>query len=634
MKTAYLINDWQTWEALCWQAPPERSSVIYTESPYLFEKLEKADWDVRSLSEIVPQGEITACGAIPVPLERSWEKIVDAAYRSLTGIAMGDALGRSLMHLLHSALCRALQLRQVIANHDKVVAPYLDKEPANHWAAVLKKTSSFHCNYFGILAETGAFPSVERVPLGFSLAEVTAKFSVPREALGFKKKVILNGLRLMGENNQILPKLFFKALGRLPSFAGKNARAAYLINVSNFIFDVLPELAAKGWWFKKFVLPKPDESERAFREPIPEVETDLLAAFETQFGDVKPAETVRAAISVAARRVSLNLKSHLVPHALRTREKFRAWSEAHPEPGKILVTNGLFDSDEIVLAKTAEAHGVPVIAFGHGGIGLIRADSETHVFSDKTACSAFVAHNAYEVEYYRKIRPDVTVPIHIRGVGKALGGFRPKPARFLARKLLGVPADQKLVIYAPTRFREDHLWLRYEYKDVPYWHLIKSLVCDVFAKVPAHFFIKLHQKGLLPGQKKLYELRRHPLEILDLPKNVSFGTYPQLNYVRWGADVLIVDRATSTIQCALAANIPLIYLDHPDVGLEPEVRGLMADCVFLVNVAASDWKENLSEILGRPRDQIRADWKQKSDARRGFLEHYVLGPERSEPLPI
>jgi hypothetical protein len=158
---------------------------------------------------------------------------------------------------------------------------------------------------------------------------------------------------------------------------------------------------------------------------------------------------------------------------------------------------------------------------------------------------------------------------------------------------------------------------------------MKSLVWDGFAKSSGSYVVKFHQKGLSPDGSGKYAARRHPLEVGALPQNVRCIAYPQLNYIRWAADILFVDRATSTLQWAFSHEVPLVYLDIPMDPLTAEARDALSEGAFLIDARGPGWQEAVREFLLRPQSEINREWKTKHAARQRFFDHYLVGTKRS-----
>lgn len=163
-----------------------------------------------------------------------------------------------------------------------------------------------------------------------------------------------------------------------------------------------------------------------------------------------------------------------------------------------------------------------------------------------------------------------------------------------------------------------------------YWHFMKKLVMDVFSNTSYECFIKYHQKGLgqLEANNDLYRSRKQPLESLQLPENIKLRSYPDLRFCRTVADLIIIDRATSTIGWVLAANIPLIYLNLSSDPLTTEVRKEMEKALFVFDIDNDCWDRELRQFLELPYEKILKLWNEKEIHRKHFSEHYVIGSKK------
>ena len=171
-----------------------------------------------------------------------------------------------------------------------------------------------------------------------------------------------------------------------------------------------------------------------------------------------------------------------------------------------------------------------------------------------------------------------------------------KLARWISRKLWKIKKSEKIVLYAPTRFKDGHIWLPYTIQDSNYWNFIKETLFKYISKSNINCYVKIHQKGLnKKSSRGQYDGRVHPLEMCKLPQNIFLKHWPDLTYSRNAADIILLDRATSTLNWVFATNKPIIYLENNFDPLTPKVRKIMEKAIFLIDTNKENWGKNLQK---------------------------------------
>lgn len=630
MGAAWIFNDWQTWEACRENSAGPRPGTLYTDHPYLYEKLQGEGFNVIAPAELIDRARENSLAHFVSGLIKRWQEELNALPEGVSGpVRVGTALGRPFFSLVNSAVFRAAQFEKILERHDEVKIPYLSGDARNRPEAVVKALNFFNCNYYALLAASargrGGFSRVGLVELKSSAEEVSRRRNARPMPLSRGRYWQLLALRILAQDDRFFSPAVAALFSSVPLARRRGRIWIYLDSI--FLERTLPALARRGYVAKKWVLPAAEGVSDDAPADASEIEKILIGAYEALGGSHGRSECLDLAVRAAAMRTALYVVRKFIPAIGGLCRCVDAWRRKVGSGRDVIFTNSLCEPEEAALEHVAKSRGVPLIAFEHGVKGLTSVDDTVGAFSDLELCSGYVAQSPYEIEFYRDADGVADKPVFVSGIADLTAPRSFKLSRWLGRRFLGEPVGRKLVLYAPTRFREDNVWIGCETGDVAYWRFIKELIFSVFSSCDADVFIKLHQKGWLPGQKAVYDMRKHPIEIAPLPGNVRYGTFPQLNYIRWAADAIVIDRATSTIQWALTHEIPLIYVDLPANPLTERIRGIMSDSVFVVDAKAGGWRDEMTELLNLPAKELKSRWEEKKSARERFLAHCVWGPD-------
>lgn len=617
MNASLILNDWQTGEAY---GAPTDETPVYTDNPWLWESLGRSQNDVRTPADLLVTGDHRAIADQAWRVSEAWRTFLDDDRLSReSGLGFGRALGQFLFYFVNVALLRALQLKKIIAAHGSAIIPYFSDDPENDPDGDVDMLFPMNCNYFAWLARAGGFANCHLQALSGTFAATSAKHMICRPLPSLRERALLAALRLTSVKNYPFSKVFVRRTRRCQV---SGAKSVWSFIDYEPIFPVMTHLRLRGYRLGEISLP-PLAPVAASQDLVLKLAAQLSRAASQAVVDADG-----AVIDAMARRVAQFVLSRLVAAAAAARS---AIEDKFPEGSEtaLVLSNGVAEPAEIFVEQQVRAQGKAFVVFAHGGIGLLEGYRRYVHHSDMEYCSAYVAHNDYEISYYKKMASNMEKPAVSGGVAAAVRPPCRRLARILGRKTLRVSRDERLIVYCPTRFREDCVLPEFEAADVPYWRFMKSLVWDGFAKSSGSYVVKFHQKGLSPDGSGKYAARRHPLEAGELPRNVRCIAYPQLNYIRWAADILVVDRATSTLQWALSHEVPLVYLDIPMDPLTEEARAALSKGAFLIDACGQDWQEAVREFLRRPQDEIHREWEAKRTARQHFFDHYLIGTKRS-----
>lgn len=637
--THLLVHDISTWRALKISGLPGEDLVIWSTNPSVILALE-GEYDVRDLSEEIPLERTIELGGIVQQVALAWRDTINTHFEGRPLLEQtGSLLGRGVPQLLSACVYAVECTRHIFETDEKVLIPFFYDPPQNHIDRLPSQAMvHIRTNYFALVGEwlRRQGNPVEMLPLAKSRSTVEKGVNSGSgvSVAGVRKKVLEAGLSLFARPDEPWYFLFARLKRILPFRTTSPALLAsgdtVIYMLSYPILRLLPQL-----WFKKSRISFSDTGRKPGREidtqayALTELEASLLEQAEELIGMQTHAYHAMAGLGIAARRIVNYLGGEFIHTA-------EAWNDhldqgpVRSAEGALLLSNSLGSPMENLHAAAYKAAGAKVVCFQHGAIGLLKHYETMQHFADMAQSDAYVCFTEHEREFYRSVTGDHSQPFYVQG-GRCVQ--RPRAAglaKWCAKRLWDLPGTGKVVLYAPTRFKEGHVWLPYSIQDTHYWEMIRSLVEHGMADTGADCFVKVHQKGR-NGERlpDIYLDRVHPLEVTDLPDNVSLKAWPDLTYCRWAADVLIVDRATSTLGWAMMTDTPLIYLDMPVDPLIPEVREAMSQAAFVIDVAADGWVEQVRDLLAMPLADLQRLWKEKAPARDNFLEYYLLGPSTS-----
>jgi|GEM_PF-4023879 len=627
-----VINDWQTWVACSRHCDVGAGDRIFTESPGVYEAL-KGSRFVSDISEDLSLEEVNALGEKIVGLSFEWQKIIDRVCgASAPDMSFGEVLGRFLPQIM-IACCYHFMLLDNVAGKsgEGLVVPYLAASPQNDLSSGrIKNLARAQTNYFGLVAQVdGISKNIRPLPLEESLSGDPEMLpGKTAEKIGFIDMCRYFFLKFSSTRSTRLYYLLFNNVydtkwvaGYFYKFLRKDFHIfLYLINDLNLRLTI--HSLTKGISITRVhdLDVKKSHAEEKDKEKL-RIKDLLLSS--------NPDRSLDVPLEAAAVRIESYVNHFLLPmyHAAKQVTK-KYIQKAKGFKKSFFLTSSLGSPFDILVSKFFHNKGIPVVNFQHGGIGLLKLYETQQYFSDMAHSDGYVCHNAYERDFYKNLTGDTKLDFYVQGVEKDLSAPFPGLARRLCRGIWKLEEQNKTLVYAPTCFRDGMVWPNDIY-DMKYWLWMKELIHDVFGKTSARCIIKVHQKGLWSLQQAgLYQTRKDPLFEVELPDNVSIRNYPQLNYSRFAGDILMIDRATSTLGWALAPEVPLIYLEQPFDPLLPEVRDKMSRAVFVVDAGKPGWKDVLRGVLEMPVRELKNAWNQKRHDRMEFSEHYVRGPRK------
>lgn len=285
----------------------------------------------------------------------------------------------------------------------------------------------------------------------------------------------------------------------------------------------------------------------------------------------------------------------------------------------VILSHGLTDPKELVAYRLFQEQRLPVVEVQHGGsAGLTYHHTANVDVVEMNACQASVVYNPNFAAFYERHLGPKLPDVHISGgpsLTRKIG--RKWITRPLARKLLGVGADEKVVMYVTNMFHSSALTLPYGHLDTQYFRYQRKLVDEVLKPLDALCFVKVY-----PSRE---DQEPNPLTFADLPKHVRIMDRHDFRFLRAGVDMLILDIPFGTLAWALAADVPTVLLDLPFNPLLPEMIPTIENALFRVDASARDWPDQLRNLIGLPGAELTRRWSSMKEQREQFISQCLLG---------
>lgn len=287
---------------------------------------------------------------------------------------------------------------------------------------------------------------------------------------------------------------------------------------------------------------------------------------------------------------------------------------------RVALSHGLTDPVERLFHQLVHETRTPIIEVEHGGAaGLSHAHSGSVELAGMNACDASIVYNENFARYYAAHLGQRMPPTFVAGAPSYVRSRGSRMSRGLARRSIGATPRERVVMYVTNMFFGNGLTMPYIHLDTHYYAFQRRIVCEGLAASPDRCFVKLY-----PSASRLDP---DPLTACaDLPPNVALITRGDFRYLRYAADIIVIDVPLSTLGWALGADVPTILLDLPFNPLLPDAAGLADEAVFRIDCTADDWMTGLRDLLTAPASALDRRWEQKRRSRHEFVERYVLGP--------
>ena len=615
-----VIYNLSTWRAFANIGMVSDLAKLYTGAPGVFEYL-SSDYDITNIYESVTIEELDRIGCEMFKLSHDWLSIINNKYAGvIDDISVGNVLGIGFPILINTLVHHYILLERLSeSSEEEILVPYLSDDNEN----ILDSRKSFlqkeGVNWFGLIAQSGSMPKVRAIPVNNK--RVYNEFSVARGSL--KDNIYSFVLKLGAINrfiflrvllsNSFLNKWYNNVIAR------KNT-LVYVFLINTIILSALPTFIKKRVLLKSISLP--DFSENGNKSIYNVSLKDSLLRKINSGEHILP-------LKLAAQWIESYINDYLLPVSVRIRDSVNSYYVCDYESESVFFTNSLASPLEILLAYFFKNKGVPIVSSQHGAIGLLKQYEVSQPYSVMVYCDFFVCFNDYEKNFHLNYVKDSPGKFYEKGVLDLHEGGLKNLTRLLIRKRWNLTQYEKVVLYLPTRFKDGQL-TPYDTYDMKYWFFMKEMVFEVFSKNKAKNIIKIHRKGVVKyHEKAIHAARDNPWLYINLPENVNVYSYPQLNYSRYAADILIIDRATSTLGWAIVSGIPVIYINTPHSPLLPNIKEKISKALFLVDAQDTSWQDKLLKYTSMDIEKLKSDWSKKQNDRDEFITDYVLGTDVS-----
>lgn len=634
-KRCFIINDIATWYFANKEYSFNFDDVVYTEDSYVYELLCLNGYMVRVPSQEISDKAIDGCEDLALEYANFLKNELNRPAKSgEDSVRWGNVLNLGFAYFVSTVLTRVFELEYVLSKGERIIIPYLAGDGQNRLNASLPRLTHIRCNYYALLFQfmqkKGPFVTEELVELK-ALPQAFADYGTERKAkqqdVSTLKQLSCRGLSLLSGDVKMWERILCRRLHLSGSMGmvGRE-RLCFILGDNRMINSLIIPMLLSGVRLSYLDPGRPADVGESVVTPRPG--RKRLAETARDWSKARGAsEVIRGAMELLVCRIEDYLE-----HLRRNNHFLSSKAQAQMPDGRGTVLSvSTHDHQAALFYENIRNTGLRMFCFTDGASGLNRCDRFIEQFSDKGMCYAYVTHNRYDEDFYRQLHSDPEQPIYNYCLFGHVQPRWPWLSRQLSRMLLKQRLRERLIVYAPTRFKADHRSVKGDFKDISYWQFMKKLAVSVLNELDVQVFIKTYGKEVYPGQmKRDVGEAGHPLELLNLAKHITVQSYPRLNYIIHAADVLIIDRATSTIQAALASGCPLVFVNNPSHPLDTDVINIMDRSLFLVDAHQKGWQAHLRELLSLPGAELKARWISKRRDREYFKRHYVFGENASK----
>ena len=603
----------------------DNDATFITGDPGVYEHLHQKAHELISLSSLLTKEEIDEISSFSIVLTKSIIETVKLYFsKTLFGkIDIDVIMNKQVYNLIGTSFYRYGQLGKIKDMGVKVFIPYFEVDEP--------KDSLFPIRNNNLLIQLAMLPEFNEIFSTILLDR--SKQSVKRtyDIIGGRKLKywLYYVLALCSEPSLLAYSIQVPLIKRLQIIFQKKHNLHILISIDTPLIMVqlfrLFLSGAKISFLKEGKVPEHIYGSRKSNNELKELIIKEIKDNENKVGKSEYTNL----ISYLADKISIYVNSYVIPVTkyLDQRVQNEIDNQFANKDQLVLFTGTRNPNMVHAISSGVYANrGFPRISFGEGCYCLLKYYRAHVLFGYMHEGEAYVSYNPYEEYYFKKTTKKYLRPFYIIGAKKMLKGYSPKLSKMLGRKIWGIPQNKAAVLYLPTRYYGKSIRPYYEIPDVDYWKFQKNLVLNVLGRSGKDTYIKIFKKGLLSTQ----EQKMHPLNMINLPSNVTIKESPDFRYMRFSADLLIVDLATSTMCWALTSNVPVVYLNMEQSPLEDSVYEDMKKSLFLVDVKENNnWESELLELLQRPICEINKEWENMSSKRDKFVKYYLTGYERS-----
>jgi len=324
--------------------------------------------------------------------------------------------------------------------------------------------------------------------------------------------------------------------------------------------------------------------------------------------------------------LSLEILNHINKYVLPTYNYLDKQVNGDSLTNNMLVVTGGWDMRQSLLSSVLSKYNISTITFQEGTACLHKFYKRLIPVGYIMHGDAFVSRSLHEEKYFKRITNLYDKQFFCYGSLKMQQSRAPFLSRILARRIWNIKRSSPTVLYVPTRFSRNIIRPYKTFNDIEYWLYQKRLILEGFSNVNKDVYIKIYKKGLISSSYT----HRSVWTTLDLPNNVMVKESPDLRFMRFAADIIIVDLATSTLSWALTSNNPVIFMHNKTNPLQDQVYQSAKKAIFVIDVEDDlQWISDIQNILNKPLTEIRIQWDLMKSERENFMEEYVVGAKVS-----
>jgi len=620
-----LIEDFEILQKYFENQEYRRGDIFLTEEPGVYEHLLKNGHEVISMSSLLSKKELKENSSFSVALTKAWIKTMNNYLLEAhhLNIEIDTIVNRQVYNLVGTAFYRFGQLKKMSEKGSDLTIPHFELDEPNDILF-----SNRNNNLLVQLATLSEFKNKFH-PLLLDNAKKKIKRSY--KILGGKKikywKYYI--LAICSEHSILVYSLHLPLIKKVKNLFLKRDKLHIFISINTpLIMAQLFHLFLKGVKISFLAENKIPLDVYSSRKSNIELKRLLIKKKKSEEVNLDLPK-YNNLIDFLADKLSNYINSYVIPVTQHLSQKIESNIDKQSIDERVVIFTGSRNPNHVsaISNRVYANKGVPTIAFGEGPYCMLKLYRAHAYLGYMLEGDAFVSQDPHEEYYFKKTTKKYLRPFYIIGANRILKGRFPKLSRIMGRKLWGIPRKNVALLYLPTRYLGKSVRPYYENLDINYWNFQKRFVLNVLSRSGKDSYIKIFKKGL----SSTPEQKMNPLNMINLPSNVTIKESPDFRFMRFSADLLIVDLATSTMSWALTSNVPVVYLNLEQCPLEDDVYEDMKKTLFLIDIKDNnDWESKLLELLQRPICEINKEWQNMSEKRDKFVRYYLTGYERGK----
>ena len=626
----FLINNYPTWFFSNEEFNFTLEDVFYTEDPYTYEKLLKEGYNVIVPSDYTQERKV-------IDEEMSYKtahfikgEVNKQSTESNDGVAWGNVLNINMAFFVNTIVTRARELEYVLKG-GSVVIPYLSKDIENNLESDIGRLTYIRRNYYGLLAQY--MESIDnKYKKNIILFGLNYRYrdynSTKKVTVSIKKKIYYRILSIISGDFNVFERLFFRYIRTAKYNIFKNIfnEKVYITGDNRMISSLVIPFIFKGFCPEYIDLDSVKKNSGLVSNPY---------ALPAYFNSWMKKNSVGELQSVAYELILLFIENYIssLLGLNQSIYEFVRDIENNKHEKIIFLTNTPNSPDISLLYEHSKKNDkIKIISFTDGNSGVNGGDVLIEKLSVRSLCDGYVAHSQYEENLFRKMTGNCEQQFYAYNFTYYQRSKLPSVLKHVSRKFVFNQVDaKKYIIYAPTRFKEDNRFIKGDFIDIEYWSFIKNVVDTIALCSEVSAIVKTYGKEAYPGQMKSYiGDPKHPLELDKYSDNIVIKSYPRLNYMIQSSDIVIIDRATSTLQTALISKKIVIFINNQSHPVSEEVLPLLQKSIFVINAFDQYWKKELQKLMSLPMNDLQTKWKIKRKNREDLKKNYVLGIDSSK----